>query len=103
MKFLKVAALGLMLAAPVQAQEMEWVWLPGMSTATLAASGWEITASSVVMRRENLIVLVSYWQSMIDGRRFTMQCFAEYEGSPSHTRVGFEQCMQPEPKLHLNR
>jgi hypothetical protein len=77
------------------AYSQEWEWLPGMTTAKLAASQWELRASSSLARPAGVIVLVSYWQAVIEDRRFTMQCFTEYSGSPSNTPASFEMCMQP--------
>jgi hypothetical protein len=77
------------------AYSQEWEWLPGMTSAKLAASQWELKAASSLVRPAGVTVLVSYWQAVIDGRRFTMQCFLEFGGSPTNTSPGFEMCMQP--------
>jgi len=77
------------------AYSQEWEWLPGMTSAKLAASQWELKGSSSLNRPTGVIVLVSYWQVMIESQLLTMQCFAEYSGSPTNRPLIFEMCMQP--------
>ena len=84
---------GALFASAAYAQE--WEWLPGMTSAKLAASQWELKASSSIARPGGVTVLVSYWQSEIEGQRLTMKCFTEYSGSPSNSPVHFDMCVQP--------
>ena len=53
----------------------EWEWLPEMTSAKLAAAGWEIKASAGMSWPDGRQSLITFWSvELEDGTSFTMRC-----------------------------
>ena len=53
----------------------EWEWLPGMTSAKLAAAGWEIKASAGMSWPDGRQALITFWYAELEeGVHFTMRC-----------------------------
>ena len=57
----------------------EWELLPGMTSAKLAASGWEIKAAAGISWPSNLHGVITFWETTIDRTRVTMRCIDNFD------------------------
>ena len=60
----------------------KWETVPGMTSARLAASGWQLSGVTKLSRLDNdRHAVVSYWQSIVDGMRITLRCISYFDAS----------------------
>ena len=70
----------------------EWEWLPGMTSAKLAAAGWEIKASAGMSWPDGRQSLITFWYGEVDeGVQFTMRCIDDFNESLSSTGGSCQQ------------
>ncbi len=94
---------GGLLAPAVWAQSLQntgladsWEMVPGLSSAGLAAQGWEQTSSSGLSWPDGSQAVVSFWQLEADDLRLTLRCVSLFD---LHLQPTGDQCYQPREAL----
>ncbi|PAP92140.1 hypothetical protein CIT31_29715 [Mesorhizobium wenxiniae] len=57
----------------------EWQALPGMTSASLAQSGWRQTGAAGLSWPDGRQAVVSFWESTSEKQRFTFRCVAYFD------------------------
>ena len=70
-------------ASSVVAQE--WQKLPGMTTAKLAASGFQQVSAAGLSWPDGRQAVVTFWTTTFDQKNFTMRCISFYNESFQQT------------------
>jgi hypothetical protein len=78
------------LPAAAVADRPEWQVVPGLTSANLAASKWELVGSSGLSWPDGRQAIVSFWAS--ENPQFTFRCTKFFDASMRSTG---EKCEQP--------
>jgi len=82
--------LALCLTSPAIAQE--WQLLPGMTSAKLAASGWQQESAAGLSWPDGRQAVVSFWRATFEQESLTMRCVSFFDDSLRQTG---DICSQP--------
>jgi len=74
------------------AAAQSWEWLPGMTSAKLAASGWKLEGSAGLSWPDGRQSIVTFWSSVIEGNRMTFRCITALAADEQQTG---DLCKQP--------
>ena len=74
------------------AQAQEWQMLPGITSAKLAAAGWQQSSAAGLSWPDGLQAVVSYWWMVVPNKtRVTMRCVDYFNADMKGTEGGCYQ------------
>ena len=71
-----------------------WELLVGMTSAQLAAAGWELVASSGLSWPDGRQGLVTFWRAVFDGRPFLFRCVTAFDAYMEEAGEACKQVVQ---------
>jgi opacity protein-like surface antigen len=90
-----IAAAAILTSLSSVAQAQEWQQLQGMTSAKLAASGWQQSGAAGLSWPDGRQAVISYWWMLVKGEhRFTMRCIDYFDASMSGTGGGCYQAVK---------
>ncbi len=89
---MRLAPVLLVLCLTSSANAQEWQILPGMTSAKLAASGWQIESAAGLSWPDGRQAVVSFWTATFEQGGLTMRCVSYFD---EHFQPTGDICSQP--------